>query len=124
MSNFVGFKWFTYLFQNGATRSDIIRVIRNTMAMSGLGLITQWIPMAFAIFLCEVKNLTFRRFIQTFTTVPNFISWVLVYALAIAIFSTDGFINEFARSIGLLAKNADGHNFLMGDHFTLSLIHI
>ena len=74
--------------------------------------------MAFAIFLCEVKNLTFRRFIQTFTTVPNFISWVLVYALAIAIFSTDGFINEFAKSIGLLAKNADGHNFLMGDHFT------
>ena len=118
MSNFVGFKWFTYLFQNGATRSDIIRVIRNTMAMSALGLITQWIPMAFAIFLCEIKNLTFRRFIQTFTTVPNFISWVLVYALAIAIFSTDGFINTFAKSIGLIAKGADGHNFLMGDHFT------
>ena len=118
MSNFVGFKWFTYLFQNGATRSDIIRVIRNTMSMSALGLITQWIPMAFAIFLCEIKNLTFRRFIQTFTTVPNFISWVLVYALAIAIFSTDGFINTFAKSIGLIAKGADGHNFLMGDHFT------
>ena len=118
MSNFVGFKWFTYLFQNGATRSDIIRVIRNTMAMSALGLITQWIPMAFAIFLCEIKNLTFRRFIQTFTTVPNFISWVLVYALAIAIFSTDGFINTFAKSIGLIAKGADGPNFLMGDHFT------
>lgn len=118
MSNFVGFKWFTYLFQNGATRADIVRVIRNTFAMSGLGLITQWIPMAFAIFLCEVKNLTFRRFIQTFTTVPNFISWVLVYALAIAIFSTDGFINEFARSIGLLAEGVDGKNFLMGDHLT------
>ena len=90
-----------------------------TLSMSNfVGLITQWIPMAFAIFLCEIKNLTFRRFIQTFTTVPNFISWVLVYALAIAIFSTDGFINTFAKSIGLIAKGADGHNFLMGDHFT------
>lgn len=118
MSNFVGFKWFTYLFKNSATRSDIIRVIRNTLAMSALGLITQWIPMAFAIFLCEIKNITFRRFIQTFTTVPNFISWVLVYALAIAIFSTDGFINTFAKSIGLLAQNADGKNYLMGDSFT------
>lgn len=118
MSNFVGFKWFTYLFQNAATRSDIVRVIRNTFAMSGLGLITQWIPMAFAIFLCEIKNLTIRRFIQTFTTVPNFISWVLVYALAIAIFSTDGFINTFAKAIGLLAENQDGKNWLMGDHLT------
>jgi putative aldouronate transport system permease protein len=118
MSNFVGFKWFTYLFKNSATRSDIIRVIRNTFAMSGLGLITQWIPMAFAIFLCEIKNLTYRRFIQTFTTVPNFISWVLVYALAIAIFSTDGFINTFAKSIGMLDPNADGKNYLMGDSFT------
>jgi putative aldouronate transport system permease protein len=118
MSNFVGFKWFTYLFSNSATRSDIIRVMRNTFAMSGLGLITQWIPMAFAIFLCEIKNLTYRRFIQTFTTVPNFISWVLVYALAIAIFSTDGFINTFAKSIGALAENAEGKNYLMGDHLT------
>ena len=63
MSNFVGFKWFTYLFQNGATRSDIIRVIRNTMAMSGLGLITQWIPMEFAIQypLCRVFNYFHRK---------------------------------------------------------------
>ena len=118
MDNFVGFKWFTYLFQNAATRSDIIRVMRNTMAMSALGLITQWIPMVFAIFLCEIKNLTFRRFVQTFTTVPNFISWVLVYALAISIFSTDGFINTFARSIGVLAPDAQGNNWLMGDSFT------
>ena len=44
-------------------------VIRNTMADVRLGLITQWIPMAFAIFLCEIKNLTFRRFVQTFTTI-------------------------------------------------------
>lgn len=118
MDNFVGMKWFTYLFQNAATRSDVVRVIRNTLAMSALGLITQWIPMAFAIFLCEIKNMRYRRFIQTFTTVPNFISWVLVYAIAIAIFSTDGFVNTFAQAIGLLGENEQGHNYLMGDSFT------
>ena len=37
---------------------------------------------------------------QTFTTIPNFISWVLVYAIALAIFSTDGFINSFLRMLG------------------------
>ena len=119
MSNFVGFKWFTYLFQNGATRSDIIRVIRNTMAMSALGLITQWIPMAFAIFLCEIKNLTFRRFIQTFTTVPNFISWVLVYSIATCIFSTDGFLSSILVNLGIWSE---GHNLLMnGSHTWLKM---
>ena len=48
--------------------------------MSGLGLATSWCSMAFAILLCEIKSLKFRRFVQTFTTIPNFISWVLVNA--------------------------------------------
>ncbi len=115
IDNFVGFKWFTYLFQNAATRKDIVRVLKNTLAMSGLGIATSWIPMAFAVFLSEIKNQKFRRFVQTFTTIPNFISWVLVYTLALAIFSTDGFINTFAMSQGWITE---GTNYLMGDNFT------
>ena len=99
MDKFVGFKWFTQLFQNAATKRDIVTVLKNTLAMSGLGIITSWIPMAFAIFLSEVKNTHFRQLVQTFTTIPNFISWVLVYAIALAIFSTDGFINTMLTSI-------------------------
>ena len=38
MDNFVGFKWFAYLFQNAATRADIVRVIKNTLAMSALNM--------------------------------------------------------------------------------------
>ena len=60
MDNFVGFKWFTQLFKNPATVRDIIRVLKNTLAMSGLGILTSWLPMAFAIFLCEIKNMKFR----------------------------------------------------------------
>lgn len=113
--NFVGLKWFTYLFQNEATRKDILRVLKNTLAMSGLGIITSWIPMAFAIFLNEFKSKRFRRFVQTFTTIPNFVSWVLIYAIALAIFSTDGFVNTFAMSMGWITE---GTNYLMGDHLT------
>ena len=94
MENFVGFKWFTELFKNPATVRDIVRVLKNTLAMSGLGIATSWLPMAFAIFLSEIKNIRFRRFVQTLTTVPNFISWVLVYAIAFCIFSTDGFVSS------------------------------
>ena len=99
MDKFVGFKWFTQLFQNAATRKDVLRVIKNTLGMSALGIGTSWLPMVFAIFLAEVKNTTFRRLVQTFTTIPNFISWVLVYAIALAIFSTDGFINTLITAV-------------------------
>lgn len=101
MDKFVGLKWFTQLFKNDATKRDIVRVLKDTFAMSALGIGTSWVAMVFAIFLSEIKNLHFRRFVQTFTTVPNFISWVLVYAIALAIFSTDGFVNTFLTGIGI-----------------------
>src|SRR5690606_10344221 len=87
--NFVGFKWFTILFRNPATVRDIVRVLRNTLVMSGLGILTSWVPMAFAILLNEIRSNRFKRLVQTVTTIPNFISWVLVYAIALAIFSTE-----------------------------------
>ena len=114
MDNFVGFKWFTYLFENASTRQDIVRVLRNTLAMSGLGLAVSWVPMVFAVFLAEAKSVGFRRFVQFFTTIPNFISWVLVYALALAIFSTDGFINGLLMNFGW---KQEATNYLMGDSY-------
>lgn len=108
--NFVGFKWFTFLFQNRATLNDIIRVMRNTLVMSGLGILTSWLPVAFAICLHELRSNKLRRVVQTFTTIPNFISWVLVYAIALAIFSTDGFLNSM---LDIVAGSGNRTNWLM-----------
>ena len=120
MNNFVGFKWFMELFKNPATVRDIVRVLKNTLAMSGLGIATSWLPMAFAIFLSEIKNIRFRRFVQTFTTIPNFISWVLVYAIAFCIFSTDGFISSLMVNMGIWSE---GVNMLMGgEHIWLKML--
>lgn len=107
--NYVGFYWFKYLFTNAATRGEIFRVLRNTLAMSGLGILTSWIPLAFAVFLTEINSKPFKRIVQTLTTIPNFISWILVYTVALAIFSTDGFINTIFGATG---------NHLMGDNYT------
>lgn len=117
---FVGFFWFTYLFQNPATCADIVRVLTNTLAMSGLGILTSWCPIAFAVFLAEIGNTGVRRAIQTLTTIPNFISWVLVYAIAFCIFSTDGFVS----SLFVNAKLWDsGRNLLMGgEHMWLKML--
>lgn len=109
-SNYAGFKWFSYLFAQGATRADILRVMRNTLAMSGLGILTSWVPMALAIMLAEFRSRRFSRAIQTLITIPNFISWVLVYAVALAMFSTDGFINGFLSILGI----SSSQNYLMG----------
>lgn len=119
---FVGFDWFTKLFNNAATKRDIVTVLKNTLAMSGLGIITSWIPMAFAIFLSEIKNARFRQIVQTFTTIPNFISWVLVYAIAIAIFSTDGFINTMINSLNPGAEPVTTNYLMSNSHMWLKML--
>ena len=120
MEKFVGFKWFSQLFQNAATVRDIVRVLKNTLAMSGLGIATSWFAMAFAMFLCEMKNLKYRRLVQVFTTIPNFISWVLVYAVAFCIFSTDGFVSSVMVNMGIWDQ---GTNMLMsGEHIWLKML--
>ncbi|WP_460053661.1 ABC transporter permease subunit [Spirochaeta dissipatitropha] len=118
--NFVGFKWFTFLFQNRATLNDLLRVMRNTLVMSGLGIVTSWLPVAFAICLHELRSSKLRRVVQTFTTIPNFISWVLVYAIALAIFSTDGFLNSM---LDMLAGSGNRTNWLMtGDNTWIKML--
>lgn len=115
MNNFVGFKWFGALVRDPAYAKLVGRVMINTLAMSGIGLATSWLPMVFAVFLSEIKSTRVRRIIQTCTTLPNFISWVLVYAVALCIFSTDGFLSSFMVQNGFWDK---GRNLLMSDKGT------
>ena len=120
MDKWRGFFWFTYMFKNPATSKHIGQVMVNTLAMSGLGLATSWLSMAFAIFLTEIKNRHVRAIIQTCTTVPNFISWVLVYAVALCIFSTDGFVSSVMVQQGFWTQ---GKNLLMdGSHTWLKML--
>ncbi|MBQ6175261.1 MAG: sugar ABC transporter permease [Clostridia bacterium] len=91
---FVGWANFSTLINDPGTSVKILQVLRNTLVMSGLGIATSWLPIAFAILLAEVRSTKFQRTVQTLTTIPNFLSWVLVYAVALSIFSADGLINN------------------------------
>jgi putative aldouronate transport system permease protein len=109
-TEFVGLKHFLAPFQNEVLRGEILRVMRNTLAVSFIGYLTSWIPMIFAIFLSEIRSAGYRRIVQTITTLPNFVSWVLVYALAFAMFSVDdGFVNNLLVRMGVIES---GINFL------------
>jgi len=118
--DFVGFAWFQSIISSPARRMEVIRVMKNTLAMSGLGILTSWIPMLFAIMLNEIKHLRYKQVVQTLTTVPNFISWVMVYSFAFMLFSVDaGLVNRLLMDLGLIDS---GINFLLfGDHIWLKM---
>jgi len=98
---FVGFKWFISMVENDVKRRKIIQVLTNTFAMSGLSLFFSWFPMIFAVFLNEIKSVPFKKFVQTVTTLPNFISWVLVYSIAFSVFNSTGAVNSVLLRLGI-----------------------
>ena len=85
--------------------------------MSFIGLAFSWLPMVFAIFLSEFRSTKYKRSVQSLTTIPNFISWVLVYSVAFAIFSTDGFFNWILGSFGLIDSVTGPVNHLMNNNY-------
>lgn len=119
-SDYVGFYWFQSIISNSFQVQEITRVMINTLAISGLGLLLNCLAPIFAVLLNEIHNKPFRKTVQILTTLPNFISWVLVYAVAFALFNVDaGLINEVLLAMGLIEQPI---NFLASDkHVWLSM---
>lgn len=103
-AEFVGLKWFKSLVENDIKINQLLQVLKNTFAMSAITLGTSWLPMFFAVFLNEIKCVPFRKFVQTVTTLPNFISWVLVYSVAFSLFNSTGMINTLLTNLGLIEE--------------------
>lgn len=103
-SEFVGLQWFKMMIQNPAQLQTLWQVLLNTFAMSGLNILTSFFPLIFAIALNEIRTKWFKNLVQTLTTLPNFISWVLVYSVAFAMFSSTGMINELLQNMHLITE--------------------
>jgi putative aldouronate transport system permease protein len=99
-NEYIGFKYFASIFHD----RDILRALKNTLIFSGAGYLLSPLPMIFAIALNEITNTKFRKMAQTITTLPHFISWVIVYSLAFAIFSNDGVLNTVLLKLNLIGK--------------------
>ncbi len=97
--DFTGLKYFKLaLFE-----PELIPVIRNTLAISFLGLLATPVPALFAIFLSEVNSSRIKKLVQVTTTLPNFISWVLVYSIVVGLFSAnEGLVNSLLKNMGLI----------------------
>ncbi len=101
-TEFVGFKWFKALYSNPTQVQQVLIVLKNTFAMSFLGLATSFLPVLFAIFLSEIKCKWFKNIVQTLTTLPNFISWTLVYSVAFSLFSSTGMVNNVLQQLDII----------------------
>lgn len=102
-TEFVGVKFFKSMVDNPISRSEILRVLSNTFGMSFLNILVSPLPAVFALFLMEIRSKRFRNLVQTLTTLPNFVSWVIVYSIAWSMFSVeDGFMNRFLLTTGLI----------------------
>ncbi|MCU6711362.1 ABC transporter permease subunit [Paenibacillus sp. J5C_2022] len=100
-SNFVGLKYFKIAFMEQG--SDLLRVLENSIALSLLNILVSPLYVVFAILLNEMRGKYFRKWVQTTTTLPNFISWVLVYSVFYVFFSvSDGVVNKVLVQIHLL----------------------
>ena len=95
-AQFVGFDWFKYFFS-----TDFLIIMRNTLATSLLTLLFSFpLPIILAICLNEVKSAGVKKFVQTASYLPYFISWVIAANIFITFLSADGVINHLLMAIG------------------------
>lgn len=99
-SPWVGFKHFVDFFQ----APELGVVMRNTIVISFLKLAIGFpAPIILAILLNEVKNMFFKRVVQTVSYLPYFLSWVIVANFVISLLSTDnGSVNIFLQKLGVI----------------------
>ena len=98
-SEFVGLKKFIFLFED----DTFIRVIRNTLAMGVLNLVTSFVmAIVFAILLNEVRNKTGKKLVQTISYLPHFLSWIIVTGIIHDSLSNTGIINEILMNLNII----------------------
>ena len=95
-----GFFNFTRLFENATMRAQMPQVIGNTLFYALMGIVLSPVPMIFAIFLNEMRSNKYRKFVQTVTTLPHFISWVIMYSIVYFMFSPSGVVNLAIQALG------------------------
>jgi putative aldouronate transport system permease protein len=97
-NEFVGFKFFKLFLTD---RFDMVMVMKNTLTFALIGIALSPLPMILAVLINEVRSSRYKKLIQTATTFPNFVSWIIVYSLAFSMFSSEGLINDLLVKLGL-----------------------
>lgn len=85
-----------------STNPFVYRVLQNTLIIAVAKIVLGLaIPIAFAIFLNEIRSSAYKRTLQTLVYLPHFLSWVLLGGILIDILSpSTGIVNNLLKSLG------------------------
>ncbi len=98
----VGLKWF----ERFVTGHYFTRLLKNTLVLSGLNLIFGFTaPILFALLIDQIRQHHFKKFIQTASYMPYFISTVVVAGMVLTFIDTDGIITNVLTFLGLDRQN-------------------
>lgn len=102
-SDWVGFKYYRMFFEN----PDFWPLMKNTFLLGLYKLVFGFpAPVILAILLNEVRKAAFKRFVQTVSYLPHFISNVIVASMLIMFLSpTGGLINNLLGTFGIAPIN-------------------
>lgn len=94
-SQWVGLKYFIQFFED----DSFFQLLRNTVILGVYHICFVFtLPIVIAILLNEITCQWFKRTAQTLIYIPHFLSWVVVTALTITFFASDGVMNKLLLS--------------------------
>lgn len=96
-SEWVGFRHFASFFENPYAWM----LIRNTLLLNVYSIVFSFpMPIILALLLNELKQQRFKKFVQTVSYLPHFISVVVVCGMVVNFLSADGIVNQMVRRLG------------------------
>ncbi len=99
-AEFVGFQWFEYFFSQ-----SFGMIMRNTLMTSFLTLLFSFpAPIILAVLLNEVKSVRIKKFVQTASYLPYFISWVIAANIFMTFLARGGIINDILVGLHLVKE--------------------
>lgn len=87
-------------FKDFLTDENLLYVLKNTLGMSFFKLLIGFpLPILFALFLNELRNVRFKRFVQTISYLPHFLSWVILGGILTTWLADVGIINNMLMAL-------------------------
>lgn len=96
-SAWAGFKYFKMYLED----PYFWKLVRNTFLLGAYNLLWSFpFPIILALMINEIRNSRFKKFIQSVSYLPHFISTVVVCGMLVMFLSSDGMINQLITALG------------------------
>lgn len=93
-----GFENFVEVFKTPALSKAIVNtIIINLLTLA----LTVPLPVVFALLINEIRNVHFKKVVQTVSYLPHFLSWAAITGMANVMLNNNGIITSILDSLGL-----------------------